>query len=423
MKTDVLIIGASQAGVQLALSLREEGFTGAITLVGEENHRPYQRPALSKEFLAGEVDSEQLIFRSNEFWQEQRITLLKDTRITAVDAQTKTATTAAGETIHYGRLVLATGARARRLNVPGLETNPTGVHYLRTADDALQLKAAAPQASNVVVIGGGFIGLEAACSLHGMGKNVTIVEAGPRLVGRAVSAEVADIFLAKHRERGLDIRLETGLSAVTVNASTNTVSGVQLSNGETLPADLLLVGIGVTANTELAEQLGLEVDGGIVVDEYARTSDGHTLAVGDCTTLPNPLPEHLKAPPVHGTPASDQVRIESVNHAIEQAKTAAQTVLGRKVSYQSVPWFWSNQADLRLQIAGLKDGYTTTVTRSVPEKNKHTVLYYRGDNILAADCINAPLDFMAVRQALTAGKNIPAAAAADPNTMLKKVTC
>lgn len=423
MKTDVLIIGASQAGVQLAISLREDGFTGTITMVGEENHRPYQRPALSKEFLAGEVESEQLIFRSNEFWAEQRITLLKNTRITAVDAATKTATTDSGEELRYGRLVLATGARARTLNAPGLETSPAGVHYLRTADDALELKAAVPEVQHVVVIGGGFIGLEAACSLHGMGKTVTVIEAGPRLVGRAVSAEVAELFLAKHRERGLDIRLETGLTAVEVDPDGNTVTGVRLSDGSRLPADLLLVGIGVIPNTELAEQLGLQVDGGIVVDEYARTSDGHTLAVGDCTTLPNPLPEHLKVPPVHGTPASDQVRIESVNHAIEQARTASQTILGRKVRYESVPWFWSNQADLRLQIAGLKDGYTDTVTRSVPEKNKHTVLYYRGNELLAADCINAPLDFMAVRQALTAGKNIPADAAADPNTMLKKVTC
>ena len=423
MKTDVLIIGASQAGVQLAISLREDGFTGTITMVGEENHRPYQRPALSKEFLAGEVESEQLIFRSNDFWDDQRITLLKNTRITDVDGDAKTAKTDAGEEIHYGRLVLATGARARRLSVPGLESNPAGVHYLRTADDALELKAAVPDVQNVVVIGGGFIGLEAACSLHGMGKSVTVVEAGPRLVGRAVSAEVAELFVEKHRERGLDIRLETGLDSVEVDEQSNKITGVNLSDGNRIPADLLLVGIGVIPNTELAEQLGLKVDGGIVVDEYARTSDGHTLAVGDCTILPNPLPEHLKAPSVHGTPASDQVRIESVNHAIEQAKTASQSVLGRRVRYESVPWFWSNQADLRLQIAGLKDGYTDTVTRSVPEKNKHTVLYYRDGKILAADCINAPLDFMAVRQALTAGKNIPADEAADPNTILKKVIC
>lgn len=414
--TDILIVGASQAGVQLAISLREEGFTGTITMVGEENHRPYQRPALSKEFLAGSVDKEQLIFRSQDFWDEQRITLLKNIRITEIDAATKTAHTANGDAIVYGRLVLATGARARRLQLPGLTDSTPGVHYLRTADDALALKAAAPDAQNVVVIGGGFIGLEAACSLHGMGKNVSIVEAGPRLVGRAVSEEVAELFLAQHRARGLDIHLDTGVTAATTNPQTGALVSVTLSDGQELAADLLLIGIGVIPNTELAEQLGLEVSGGIVVDAYARTSDGHTLAVGDCTTSPNP---QSSLSPAHGTSAVEQVRIESVNHAIEQAKTAAQTVLGRKVKYESVPWFWSNQADLRLQIAGLKDGYTTTVTRTVPDKNKHTVLYYRGDQLLAADCINAPLDFMAVRSALTAGKTIPADAAADPSTMLK----
>ena len=412
-ETGLLVIGASQAGVQLAISLRGLGFDEHITLLGEENHRPYQRPALSKEFLQDAVDKENLIFRSNEYWQEHDIELVKGRRIDRVDRNddgSGIAYATDGTAFPFRRLALAVGARARRLELPGAELD--GVMYLRNADDALALKARVGQVRDVVVVGGGFIGLEAACSLHGMGRNVTVLEHGPRLVGRAVGEETADYFLDAHRGRGLDIRLNARLRRL-VDDGAGGVAGVELEDGSVVPAQLVIVGIGVIPNTGLAEQMGLVVDNGIVVDDHALASDGTTVAVGDVANLPNPLPT---------APADERIRLESVNNAIEHAKVAAYSLMGQREDYAGIPWFWSNQADLKLQIAGLTTGYDSTVVRRDDEKGKFAVLYYRAGQIIAADCVNSPLDFMAVRSALAKGQNIPADEAADPSVVLKKIT-
>lgn len=406
--TGLLIIGASQSGVQLAISLRALGYTEHITLLGNEDHRPYQRPALSKEFLQDKVGSESLIFRSNDYWEEHNVTLVKGEHIDRLDSNSDGSGTAigrSGKNYPYSRLALTVGARPRILEAPGHELE--GVVYLRNADDALRLKALAPEATDVVVVGGGFIGLEAACSLQAMGKKITVLEYGPRLVGRAVGEETSDYFLQQHRERGIDIRLDARIAEITGDRK---VTGVKLETGETIPAQIVLIGIGVIPNTELGEELGLEIDNGIVVNDNAIASDGHTLVVGDVANLPNPVP---------GAPEGSRIRLESVNNAIEHAKVAAYALMGQSESYSGIPWFWSNQADMKLQIAGLSMGFDSTVTREVPEKGKFTVLYYRNNQIIAADCVNAPLDFMAVKQALSAGKNINAAAASDPSTLLK----
>ncbi|MGO1181528.1 MAG: NAD(P)/FAD-dependent oxidoreductase [Micrococcaceae bacterium] len=407
--TGMLIIGASQAGVQLAISLRGTGYTEPITLLGEEDHRPYQRPALSKEFLQGTVDKEKLIFRTAEYWQEHDISLVKGARIARVasnDDGSGVAVAADGTEYAYQRLALAVGARARPLKVPGADLD--GVAYLRSADDALALKGRLDDFSDVVVIGGGFIGLEVACSLHGMGKNVTVLEHGPRLIGRAVGEDTSAYFLTEHRKRGLRIELNAQVEAL--EATGNSVSSVRLADGRQLPAQLVIVGIGVIPNTELAAQMGLHTDNGIVVDRYALASDGSTIAVGDVANLPNPLP---------GAPEGERIRLESVNNAIEHAKVAAYSVMGRREEYAGIPWFWSNQADMKLQIAGLSTGFDTTVVRH-PGEGKFSVLYYRDGQIIAADCVNAPLDFMAVRNALAKNQNIPAEAAADA-AMLKTI--
>jgi 3-phenylpropionate/trans-cinnamate dioxygenase ferredoxin reductase subunit len=411
-QTGMLIIGASQAGVQLAISLRGTGFTESITLLGEEDHRPYQRPALSKEFLQGTVDKENLIFRSAEYWDEHNIDLVKNTRIEKIEKNSDgsgVAIATDGEKYPFARLALAVGARARPLEVPGADL--AGVTYLRSADDALSLKGSLDDFTDVVVIGGGFIGLEVACSLHGMGKNATVLEHGPRLIGRAVGEETSEYFYQAHRDRELDIVLNSQVESL-VDDGSGRVSGVALSDGTVVPAQLVIVGIGVIPNTGLAEQMGLETDNGIVVDRYALASDGTTIAVGDVANMPNPLPD---------APEGERIRLESVNNAIEHAKVAAYSVSGRREEYAGIPWFWSNQADMKLQIAGLSMGFDSTVVRRDDEKGKFSVLYYRDGQIIAADCVNAPLDFMAVRTALAKNQQIPADQAGDMSVMLKSI--
>ncbi|MCH8564446.1 FAD-dependent oxidoreductase [Nesterenkonia sp. LB17] len=409
--TDLLIVGASQSGVQLAASLRALGCTDHITLLGDEAHRPYQRPALSKEFLQGTMDKEKLIFRTAEYWEDHRIALAQDVRITEVERCHDgggTAVSATGDRIRFRRLALTVGARARRLDVPGVELD--GVVYLRNADDALKLKELAGGARDVVVIGGGFIGLEAAASMHAMGKRVTVLEYGQRLIGRAVGEATSEFFLQAHRERGIDVRLEARFTQIT--GDDGSVTGVQLQDGTVVKADIVLIGIGVVPNTELAESLGLAVDNGIRVDRHALASDGTTVAVGDVANLPNPMP---------GAPVGERIRLESVNNAVEHAKVAAYALMGRREEYTGTPWFWSNQADLKLQIAGLSLGHDRTLVRRDEEKGRFAVLYYRGEQIIAADCVNNPLDFMAVKSALSNGKNIPAEEASNPSVALKSI--
>lgn len=408
----LLIIGSSQAGVQLAVSLRALGYEPPITLLGDENHRPYQRPALSKEFLQGAITKESLIYRTQEYWDEHRIRVVRNERIIRIDKRddgSGVAHSMSGTEIPFDRLALTVGARARRLLLEGVDL--PGVLHLRNADDALELKARVPMVKDVVVIGGGFIGIEAAASLNKMGRTVTLLEAGPRLVGRAVGAETSSYLLEHHRQHGIDVVLDAEVRRIV--GSGDRVAGVELADGRVVPADLVLIGVGVLPNTELAESIGLECDNGIRVDAHALASDGITVAVGDVANLPNPVP---------GAPEGDRIRFESVNNAVEQAKVAAYAIVGRPEEYAGVPWFWSNQADLKLQIAGLSAGHDRTVVRRDEAKGKYSVLYYRGDAIIAADCVNAPLDFMAVKAAIASGAAIPPGEAADPAVQLKSIS-
>lgn len=412
MSDGLLIIGSSQAGVSLATSLRALGYDEPITLLGDENHRPYQRPALSKEWLQGTITNESLMFRTQDYWDKHQIKVVKNERIVRINKQDNgsgVAHSMSGTDFPFDRLALAVGARPRRLLVEGADL--PGVLYLRNADDALELKARVPDVQNVVVIGGGFIGIEAAASLRKMGRTVTLIESAPRLVARAVGEQTSAYLLDHHRASGIEIVLDATLRRIVARG--DRVGGVELGDGRILPADLVLVGVGVIPNTELAESILLECDNGVRVDDSALASDGSTVAVGDCANLPNPVP---------GAPDGDRVRFESVNNAIEQAKVAAYAVMGRREEYAGIPWFWSNQGGIKLQIAGLSTGHDRTVVREDHERGKHSVLYYRGDRIIAADCINHPLDFMAVRSALTKRQTIPFDAVADPSVQLKSVT-
>ncbi|MEV6899000.1 FAD-dependent oxidoreductase [Amycolatopsis sp. NPDC051372] len=401
-----LVVGASQAGVELAASLRKLGASGPITLLGGENRLPYQRPPLSKAFLKGDLPEERLALRGPDFYAAQRIELVRGEwidEITLTDPELGDgfAVTRSGRTVEFDRLALATGGTPRRLRIPGSEL--AGVHYLRDVDDAMALRHDLAQAREVVVVGGGFVGLEAAAAATAAGRDVTVVEAADRLLARAVAPQMSGFYLAAHRRRGTEVVLSTG---VTELLGRDRVTGVGLSDGRTIPADVVVVGIGLVPHTELAEQLGLACAGGILVDESARTSTPSVVAAGDCTTV---------AHPDHGA-----LRLESVPNAIAQAKMAAASLLGLAAPVAGIPWFWSDQADLKLQIAGISSGYDETVLRGDPGSERFSLFYYRGGRLIAIDAVNAPRDYMAVRKLLEAGRTVPPHVAADTEVALKE---
>jgi 3-phenylpropionate/trans-cinnamate dioxygenase ferredoxin reductase subunit len=407
-----LIIGASQAGVQVACSLRELGFEDPITIVGAETHMPYQRPPLSKALLSGTMTPADLIFRSEDFYRDASIDLVLGERVTDISTRpdgSGSATTQSGRQLAFDKLALAVGVRARRLQVPGAGAD--GVLYLRDADDALELKSRLSTAQNVVVIGGGFIGLEVAASASKLGKNVSVLCSGTRLMGRAVGELTSQFFTGAHLSQGVDLRF--GIEVESILQSNGRAIGVRTTDGSVIDAELIVIGIGAEPRVELAEQLGLDIDDGIVVDEFSRASDGFTVATGDCANFPNPLSTG------HGP---KRLRWESVNNAIEHAKVAAATVAGFSEPYRAVPWFWSDQFDIKLQVAGVSTDHDATVTRGDPSAGKFSVLYYWKGRLVAADCINSPLDFLAVKSALAADKTIPMDLAGDVGTPLKKLS-
>jgi 3-phenylpropionate/trans-cinnamate dioxygenase ferredoxin reductase subunit len=409
-RVGTLIVGASQAGVQLAASLRELGDDEPILLVGSEARPPYQRPPLSKAYLSGTATADSLLLRSPEWYAAKRVDLRLNTPVASIELDATgggsgVATTRYGEELGFARLALTVGGRARRLRVPG--TDLDGVCYLRHLRNADDLRKRLAVAGHVVVIGGGFIGLEAAAAATAAGKDVTVVDVADRLLGRAVAPVVSEFYSEAHQRRGTRVLLRAGVAAIEAAAGGGRVGGVRLTDGRLLPADLVLVGIGLEPRTELAEQLGLEVDHGIVVDSRARTSNRAVVAAGDCTTLPHPLT------------GEGRLRIESVQNAIAQAQAAAASLLGRPAATPAVPWFWSDQADLKLQIAGLSHGYDQVVVRGAPPSERFSVLYYAADKLIAVDAINAPRDYLVARKVLGAGGTLPAPRVADESVPLK----
>jgi len=398
----VLIVGASQAGAQLAASLREFGATCPITLVGAEEHLPYQRPPLSKAFLSGQVEADSLLLRSADYYADQGIEVVTGEWIDRIDADGTggRATSASGRTFDFDRLALTVGGTPRRLPVPGADLG--NVFYLRDLADATALRTSLDAAERVVVVGGGFVGLEAAAVANSLGKDVVVVEALDRLMARAVAPVVSQFYREAHERRGVRILLDTGVVGLT---GTGTVSSVELSDGTSLPADIVLVGIGLVAHTDLAEQLGLEVSsGGIVIDAHARTSRPGIVAAGDCTALRS---------------QDGLLRIESVANAIAQGRTAAATLAGIDDPLSAVPWFWSDQGEIKLQIAGLSSGYDDVVVRGEPDSEQFSALYYAADQLIAIDSVNTPRDYMAVRKILEKGGSVPRGAAADLDVQLK----
>ena len=406
MTERILIVGAGQAGLQIAVSLREDGFDGHITMVGEEPHGPYQRPPLSKAYLAGDADEESLELRTPEFYVDRNIVVIPGEKIESLSwgAEHGVAITDTGRELPFDKLALTTGAAPRMLDVPGVDLD--GVRTMRDLADAKALKSHWDEIRNVVVIGGGFIGLEVAAVARKYDKNVTVLHSSDRLMRRAVGPVTSEFFKTAHEQRGATLRFNT--SVCCIHGENGRVTGVELSDGDVIPADVVMVGVGAVPRTELAEQLGLDIhDGAIVVDSAARTSDPRVVAAGDNVVLPHPLG------------GDGMVRLESVQNAVDQAKVAAKTLMGVSAEYRAVPWFWSDQADLKLQMAGLSAGYDQTVVRGNPDDDKFSVLYYRDGRLIAVDAVNDVSDYMAVRRALSAGQTIPADLAADSTAALK----
>lgn len=375
-KLSAVIIGGSHAAAQLSVSLRQEGWLGDIFIISDEPYLPYHRPPLSKTFLSGDKSIEDLFIRPASFYQKNNIQFIYG-HVTAIDRQAQVLNLADGSQINYDKLALCTGARARRLNIQGSDLD--GVHYVRNAEDieAIQLKI--KKVKHTVILGGGYIGLETAASLRKQGVQVTILEAAPRILQRVTAPELSDFYSRLHIEEGVDIY--TNLSIERIVGSTH-VKGVECSNGMIIETDLVIVGIGVEPNIELALNAGLEVNNGIVVDQYGQTKDAQIVAAGDCTTQFN---QHYQR----------QIRLESVPNANEQAKTAAAAMCGILKPNHSLPWFWSDQYDVKLQITGLNQGYDQLIFRGDQKEGRSFSAFYllKGE-LIAVDCINRPLEFI-----------------------------
>jgi len=407
MKSDgVVIVGAGQAGFQVAASLRMEGYEGSIALIGDEPNLPYQRPPLSKGFMSGKQDIEATVLRPLAFYEGHRIDLITGARVTEIDRESRTVRLASGGSLRYDALVLAVGARNRTLPVKGADLD--GVCYLRTDAEAVEIRQRLQHARDIVVIGGGFIGLELAAAARTLGKSVRVLEIQSRLMPRVVSPILSDFYRDLHTGQGVEISLGVALSEIV--GYEGKVSEADLSDGSVCPADLVLVGIGVIPNIELAYHAALSVANGIAVDEHLRTQDESIYAIGDCADHPNPFADRS---------SGGRARIESVQNAADQAKCVAAAIVGRSENYRAVPWFWTDQFDIKLQMAGLSDGYGQVVTRGEPESRKFSVFYFRDGRLAAVDSINRPADHMAGRKLIGAGTEITPEQAADTSVDLK----
>jgi len=384
-----LIIGASHAGAQAAVSLRQAGYEGRITLLGDETTAPYHRPPLSKDYLSGERSEADILLRPEESYAAAEIELRLGVRAGAIDRSAKTVQTTDGAHIAYDHLVLATGARVRHLRMPGADG--PHVHYLRDTNDVDAIRARVTPGKRAVIIGGGYIGLETAASLRKRGMEVALLEAQPRILQRVTSERMSDFFRRVHTEEGVEI-IEDCLAARIEPAGDGL--HVHTSCGRQFEAHLVVIGIGVIPNTELAEFAGLTIGDGIEVNGFCQTSDPDIYAIGDVSHHYNPIYDR-------------NVRLESVPNATEQAKVVAAHITGKPKPYNSLPWFWSDQFDLKLQIAGLSDGFDDIIIRGDPDGSRSFAAYYfKGDRLLAVDAVNAPRDFMTARMALSKGKTL-----------------
>jgi 3-phenylpropionate/trans-cinnamate dioxygenase ferredoxin reductase subunit len=397
----VVIAGAGHAAGQLVASLKQQKFDGQIVLVGDESHLPYQRPPLSKKFLSGELAAERLYVKPPAFYNDPRIELRLDTVITKIDRDSKTLKIDNGDDIPYDTLILALGSRVRRLSIEGADL--AGVHYLRSIDDVNGIREEIENRKNAVIVGAGYIGLEVAAVMRQLGLDVTVIEMADRVMSRVVSPEISDFYQIEHTNQGVKLRLSTGITAM---RGEDRIQAVETEDGELIPADFVVLGIGILPNTELARAAGLSVEDGIVVNDRCQTSDPSIYAVGDCTRHPNAIYDR-------------QLRLESVHNALEQARTAVSNICGKPSHYSEVPWFWSDQYDLKLQIAGLSTDYDDVIIRGNPADRSFACLYLKDSVLIATDAVNSPKEFVQSKALIASGQQMNRKQLADTEVQLK----
>jgi 3-phenylpropionate/trans-cinnamate dioxygenase ferredoxin reductase subunit len=388
---DVLIVGAGHGGAQAALMLRQQKFEGTVALLGDEPEPPYERPPLSKEYFSGEKSFERILIRPHAFWGERNVDLLLNRRVVSIDAAAHEVTLADGSKLGYGKLIWATGGSPRRLACEGHDLK--GVHAVRTRADVDAMLGELDSTDRVVVIGGGYIGLEAAAVLSKLGKHVTVLEALDRVLARVAGEALSRFYEAEHRAHGVDVRL--GVMVDSIHEKDNRVNGVRLADGTVIPADMVIVGIGIIPAVEPLLAAGAAGGNGVDVDELCRTSLPDVYAIGDCAMHANDFAEGAR------------IRLESVQNANDQATVVAKAITGNPAPYHAVPWFWSNQYDLRLQTVGLSIGFDEAVVRGDPATRSFSVVYLKQGRVLALECVNATKDYVQGR-ALVTGKLSPA---------------
>ena len=402
---DIAIVGAGHAGAQAAIQLRQLGFAGSVALIGAEGELPYERPPLSKEYLAGEKDFERMLVRPEAFWAERGVTLALGTTIAAVDSEARLLTAEDGGRFGYGILIWAAGGTARRLGCEGGDL--AGVHVVRRKADVDSIRGELGAVRRIAIVGGGYIGLEAAAVLRKLGKEVVLLEALDRVLARVAGPEISDFYQAEHRAHGVDLRL--GASVASIVGDGGRVAAVRLQDSETIEAEMAIVGIGVEAAVAPLLAAGAAGANGVEVDSCCRTSLPDIYAVGDCASHENRFAGGLR------------IRLESVQNAHDQAATAARAIVGRPEPYEAIPWFWSNQYDLRLQTVGLSVGHDSTVVRGRPEERSFSVLYLLEGRVIALDCVNATRDYVQGRKLVLERKVVARERLADASVPLKEL--
>lgn len=403
MRADIIIVGAGQGGAQAAIALRQQGFAGSILIVGREPDLPYERPPLSKDYLAGEKDFERMLLRPSAFWTERNVDFELGRTVAAVEPDARRVTLDDGRTLSYGTLIWATGGEPRRLDCAGADLG--GVHSVRCRADVDALRSELNGVSRIAVIGGGYIGLEAAAVLTGLGRKVTVIEALDRVLARVAGEKLSRFYETEHRARGVDLRL--GAMVERFEGADGRVSGVRLADGELVPADLAIVGIGIVPAVAPLIAAGAQGSNGVDVDALCRTSLPDIYAVGDCAAYEN---RHA---------GGRRLRLESVQNATDMATAAARAILGDAKPYDAVPWFWSNQYDLRLQTVGLSIDHDAIVTRGDPDTRSFSLVYLKEGRVIALDCVNAVRDYAQGRALVAAGARIAPDLLANPAIPLK----
>lgn len=402
---DVLVVGSGHAGAQVAIALRKEGFEGSIALVSEEMELPYERPPLSKDYLAGDKSFDRLLIRQPAFWHDQRISLLPGRRISTVHPSEHRVEDEDGRSLSYRWLIWAAGGKPRRLRCPGHDLQ--GIHVVRTRADIDAIRSELPSVSEVVVIGGGYIGLETAAVLRKLGKEVVLLEAQDRVLARVAGPMLSRFYQNEHRAHGVDVRTSVQLESIVGDRGRAT--GVRLASGELIAAQMVIVGIGIVPSVAPLIASGARGDNGVLVDAQCRTSLPDVFAIGDCA-------QH-----VNRYAAGAAVRLESVQNANDQASVVAKTIVGKQAFYDVVPWFWSDQYDLKLQTIGLSAGHDTEVLRGDPGTRSFSIVYLRNGRVIALDCINSPADFVQGRKLVADHVAVDPAKLADTSTPLKSL--